>query len=63
MSKVYRHLRNMMTLADAVGDVTDVNSGEWTATSDRVYITGKTMDGYDFTLTLEITKEAKEDVV
>ena len=63
MSKVYKHLRNMLTLADAIGKVTDVTVGEWITTSDRAYITGKTNDGHGFTLTLEIEKEANEDVV
>lgn len=63
MSKVYRHLKKMILLADDIGEVDNITMGEWLETSDRVYINGKTQDGREFTLTLEIEKEAKEDVV
>lgn len=63
MSNIYKHFRNVLNVAENVGDIFEIHQGDWLGKSERIDINGKTKDGREFTLTLEIEKEAKEDVV
>lgn len=63
MSNIYRYMRNVLNVAENVGEINEVHQGDWLGNSERIDINGKTQDGREFTLTLEIAKEAKEDVV
>ena len=63
MSNIYKHMRHVLNVAENVGEINEVHQGDWLGNSERIDINGKTHDGREFTLTLEITKEAKEDVV
>lgn len=63
MSNIYKHMRHVLNVAENVGDIIEIHQGDWLGNSERIDINGKTQDGREFTLTLEITKEAKEDVV
>lgn len=63
MSNIYKHMRHVLNVAENVGDIIEIHQGDWLGKSERIDINGKTKDGRGFTLTLEITKEAKEDVV
>ena len=61
MSNIYRYFRNVLNVAEGVGDIAEIHQGDWLGKAERIDINGKTQDGRDFTLTLEIEKEAKED--
>ena len=60
MSMINR-LRKMLVLAEEVGKIDEVYKGDWVGKYDRINITGKTPDGRDFTITLEIDKEVVQD--
>lgn len=61
MSNIYRYFRNVLNVAENVGDISEIHQGDWLGKSERIDINGKTQDGREFTLTLEIEKEVKED--
>ena len=61
MSSIYKYFRNVLGVAENVGNIEDISQGDWLGRSERIDIHGKTDDGRDFTLTLEIEKEVKED--
>lgn len=54
-------LRKMLLLAEDIGVIDEVYKGDWVGKYDRINVTGKTQDGREFTLTLEIDKEVKQD--
>ena len=61
--KLCNTMKQMLSVAETFGDVTDVGSSEnWIGKYDRVNITGTTYDGRKFELTLEIeVKEGEDD--
>ena len=61
MSKMVNHMKKMLLLVDDFGIADEVHLGDWLGKSERIDINGKTRDGREFTLTLEIDKEVKED--
>ena len=61
MSYIYKHFRQVLGTAENVGEIEEVSQGDWLGKSERIDIHGKTRDGRDFTLTLEIDKEVEED--
>ena len=61
MSKIYKYFRNVLAVADIIGEIDEISQGDWLSKSERIDINGKTQDGREFTLMLEIEKEAKED--
>ena len=61
MSKMVNHMKKMLLLADDIGNADEVHLGDWLGKAERIDINGKTHDGRDFTITLEIEKEVKED--
>ena len=61
MSKMVNHMKKMLLLVDDFGIADEVHLGDWLGKSKRIDISGTTHDGRDFTLTLEIEKEVKED--
>ena len=61
MSRMLFLLRKMLSLTEDIGVIDEVYMGDWVGKYDRINVTGKTQDGRDFTLTLEIDKEVKED--
>jgi hypothetical protein len=63
MINISNYLRNVLDVAEHVGRVEEVHMGDWLQDSKRIDISGKTHDGEEFTLCLEIHKEVSEDVV
>ena len=61
MSKIYRYFRNVLNVAENIGDVNEISQGDWLGKAERIDINGVTQDGREFTLMLEIEKEAKQD--
>ena len=61
MSNIYKYFRNVLGVAEVVGEIEEISQGDWLGKSERIDINGKTRDGRDFTLTLEIEKEAQKD--
>ena len=61
MSKIHKYLRSVLNVAENVGEVDEIHQGDWLGKAERIDISGKTQDGREFTLTLEIEKEAKQD--
>ena len=61
MSNIYKYFRNVLGVAEVVGDIEEISQGDWLGKSERIDINGKTRDGREFTLTLDIEKEAKQD--
>ena len=61
MSKMVNHMKKMLLLVDDFGIADEVHLGDWLGKSKRIDISGKTHDGREFTLTLEIEKEAKQN--
>lgn len=61
MSNIYKYFRNVLGVAEIVGEIEEISQGDWLGKSERIDINGKTRDGRDFTLTLEIEKEAQKD--
>ena len=61
MSKMYNFMRRMMGIAETVGDVTDIDMGEWLEKYDRISMRGTTPEGKKFEMTLEISKEVEQD--
>ena len=60
MSYINKHFRQVLGVAEIVGNIEEISQGDW-LDAERIHINGKTHDGRDFTLTLEIEKEVKED--
>lgn len=61
MSKIHKYLRSVLNVAENVGEVDEIHQGDWLGKAERIDISGNTQDGREFTLTLEIEKEAKQD--
>ena len=61
MSKIYRYFRNVLNVAENIGEIDEISQGDWLSRAERIDINGKTQDGREFTLMLEIEKEVKED--
>ena len=62
MSNLYAHMKRMLPVAEAVGNVTGVALNEnWCGIYDRITVTGTTHAGHDFELALEIKLENKEE--
>lgn len=61
MSYINKHFRQMLGASENVGNIEEISMGDWLGKSERIDIHGKTNDGRDFTLTLEIDKEVNED--
>ena len=61
MSNIYRYFRQVLGVAENVGDIREIHQGDWLGKSERIDINGKTHDGRDFTMTLEIDKEVAQD--
>lgn len=61
MSKMYNFMRRMMGIAETVGDVTEIDMGEWLEKYDRISMRGTTPEGQKFEMTLEINKEVAQD--
>ena len=61
MSKMYNHLNRMLPVAESVGDITSLDMGDWANKYERISICGKTPEGRDFELVLEVTKEVEQD--
>ena len=47
-------LKRMMDVTDDVGNIQEIDMGPWLDQSDRISIRGKTKDGRDFEMVLEI---------
>lgn len=56
---MYKYLRDLMNVADLVGDVDDIYMGDWGKDSKTVRLEGNDSDGNRFRLTLEV--EVKKD--
>lgn len=56
---MYKYLRNMLNLADQVGDVKEVDLGDWVKDTERIIITGTSKRGGTFRLEMRI--EIQED--
>ena len=54
---MYKYLRDLMNVADLVGDVEDVAFMEWGVGEKRVQLDGKQSDGKKFRLILECEVE------
>ena len=50
---MYKYLRDLMNVADLVGDVEDVSFMEWGVNEKRVQLDGRQADGKKFRLILE----------
>ena len=61
MSKMYSHMKRMMTVAENVGDITGIDMGEWLDKYDRISFAGTTPEGLKFELNLQINKEVEQD--
>jgi hypothetical protein len=61
MSNITRYFRHVLNVAENVGNINEIHQGDWLGKSERIDISGKTNDGREFTLTLEIDKEVKQD--
>ena len=61
MSKMYNFMRRMMGIAETVGDVTEIDMGEWLDKYDRISLRGTTPEGQKFEMILEINKEVEQD--
>ena len=58
---LYYNMKQMLPVAESVGDIKEVGMTEnWIGLKDRVSISGKTVDGRKFELTLEI--DTQEEV-
>ena len=51
---MYKYLRDLMDVADLVGDVDDIYMGDWGKDSKTLRLEGKQADGKSFKLTLEV---------
>ncbi len=54
---MYKYLRDMMDLADLVGDVDDILMGDWGKGCKILSLEGKQADGRPFKLRLELEVE------
>ena len=61
MNKIYGFMKRMMGVAEAVGNITGVDMGEWLDKYDRISIRGTTPEGQEFEMILEINKEVEQD--
>ena len=61
MSYINKHFRQVLGVSEVVGDIEEISMGDWLGRSERIHINGKTHDGRDFTLTLEIENEVQEN--
>ena len=61
MSYINKYFRHVLGVAETVGNIDEISQGDWLSDSERIHINGKTHDGREFTLTLEIEKEVKQD--
>lgn len=61
MSYINNYFRRVLCVAETVGGIDEISMGDWLDRSERIHINGNTHDGREFTLTLEIEKEVKED--
>lgn len=61
MSYINKHFRQVLGTAENVGSIEEISQGDWIGKFERIYITGKTHDGRDFTLSLEIENEDQKD--
>ena len=58
---LYYTMKQMLPVAESVGNVKEVGMTEnWIGLKDRVSISGKTVDGRKFELTLEIDTQEEE---
>lgn len=48
------HLKRMMEIAEEIGDIREIDMGPFMDQSDKISIRGKTKDGKDFEMVLEI---------
>lgn len=60
MSYINKYFRQVLGVAENVGNIEEISQGDW-LDAERIHFNGKTHDGREFTLTLEIEKEVKED--
>lgn len=58
---MYKYLRDLMNMADLVGDVEDVSFMAWGVGEKRVQLDGKQADGKKFRLILECEVEKDGD--
>lgn len=58
---MYKYLRDLMNVADLVGDVEDVSFMEWGVNEKRVQLDGMQADGKKFRLILECEVEKDGD--
>lgn len=58
---MYKYLRDLMNVADLVGDVEDVSFMEWGVNEKRVQLDGRQADGKKFRLILECEVEKDGD--
>lgn len=56
---MYKYLRDLMDVADLVGEVDDIYMGDWGLNTKTVRLDGTAPDGNRFRLTLEL--EEKKD--
>ena len=61
MSKIYRYFRNVLNVAENIGEIDEISQGDWLSSAERIDINGITQDGREFTLMLKIEKEVKQD--
>ena len=61
MSIINGIFRHVLNVAENIGQIDEIHMGDWLGKADRIDFNGKTHDGRDFTLTLEIDKEVKKD--
>lgn len=61
MSNIYKYFRSVQGVAENVGQIENVRSGEWLPNIEHIRFEGKTSDGRKFELSLEIEKGVEED--
>ena len=59
--KMTYQMKLLLNIAEAIGEIEEVYMGDWVGKYERINITGKTPDGKNFTMTLEIDKEVEQD--
>lgn len=69
---MYKYMRHLIDVAEVVagikdiganatGRIDDIGMGDWLKNSKRTHITGKTEDGKDFELILEVSECQKSE--
>ncbi len=58
---ITKYFRHVLNVAENVGEISEIHQGDWLGKAERIDINGKTHDGREFALRLEIDKEVQKD--